>query len=98
MASQAAHVLVLTPGLGQWTLTAAGPASLAARRPRWPAGLSLPLSPVEPSPPQAPGKEDEGDGPGDRQPEKQQQQRSGEGVSPFPLSRQDKMAAAAERG
>lgn len=59
--------------------------------------MSLPLSPVERSPPQVPGKEDEGDGPGDRQPEKQQQ-RSGEGVSPFPLSHQDKMAAAAERG
>lgn len=59
--------------------------------------VTAPL-PVEPSPPQVPGKEDEGDGPCDRQPEKQQQQRSGEGVSPFPLSRQDKMAAAAERG
>ncbi|XDA84522.1 hypothetical protein R6Z07M_014326 [Ovis aries] len=72
-----------------------GPPAIGGR----PAGLSPTLTPAEPSPPQIPGKEDEGNGPGAQQPEQQQQQQwSGEGVSPFPLSRQDKMAASAERG
>lgn len=61
-----------------------------------PAGLAPPVAPAS-RPHPDPWEEDEGDGPGAQQPE-QQQPRPREGVSPFPLSRQDKMAAAAERG
>lgn len=84
----------------EWARSAAGPAPCAAHRPQQ-SEAGQPASfpgPSQAAPTPIPAREDEGDGLGAQQPEQHQQQRSGEGVPPFPLSRQDKMAAAAERG